>query len=75
MKEARDSLSEYKKNITWCTSGYEAAKGSDAVVILTEWNQFRALNMQKLKESLKQNIIICVSSLHLSYEFFRSGLS
>ncbi len=73
MKEAKDSLSEYKKKITWCKSGYEAAKGSDAIVILTEWNQFRALNMQKLKESLKKNIIIDLRNIYNPEEMKSNG--
>ena len=31
--------------VTWCEDPYEATKGADAVVILTEWNEFRALDL------------------------------
>ena len=34
--------------VTWCADAYEAADGADAVVILTEWNQFRALDLARL---------------------------
>jgi UDPglucose 6-dehydrogenase len=34
--------------VTWCDSAYEAAQGADAVVILTEWNEFRALDLPRL---------------------------
>lgn len=40
--------------ITYCENEYDAMEDSDALVIITEWNQFRNLNLEKVKESLKQ---------------------
>jgi UDPglucose 6-dehydrogenase len=34
--------------VTWCDDAYAATKGADAVVILTEWNEFRALDLRRL---------------------------
>ncbi|MFL2661607.1 MAG: UDP-glucose dehydrogenase family protein [Alphaproteobacteria bacterium] len=73
MNEAKTYLSEKNKKIKWCSSAYEAAKGSDAIVILTEWNQFRALNMKKLKESLRQNIIIDLRNIYNPEEMKSNG--
>lgn len=39
--------------ITYCKDAYDAAKGTDAVVIVTEWNQFRNLELSRLKNLLK----------------------
>ncbi|MBM4140895.1 MAG: UDP-glucose/GDP-mannose dehydrogenase family protein [Nitrospira sp.] len=39
--------------IMYCKNPYEAAKGSDALVIVTEWNQFRNLDLDRLKKLLK----------------------
>lgn len=49
MEEAKHCLPdiEYAKN------EYEAIEGADALVFVTEWNQFRALDMQKVKSLLK----------------------
>jgi UDPglucose 6-dehydrogenase len=49
MEEAKHSLPD----IEYCQDEYEAIKDSDALVFMTEWNQFRALNMQKVKNLLK----------------------
>lgn len=44
---------EYK--IVYCSNEYDAIAGSDALVILTEWNQFRHLDLQKIKELMTGN--------------------
>ena len=36
----------------WMDDAYEAAKGADIVVILTEWNEFRALDLKKLAKGM-----------------------
>jgi UDPglucose 6-dehydrogenase len=42
------------KLITYCKDPYEAAKGAHALVIMTEWNQFRNLELERLKKLLKE---------------------
>ena len=38
--------------VAWMDSAYDAAKGADAVVLLTEWNEFRALDLDRLARSM-----------------------
>ena len=40
--------------VQWCDNAYEAAKGADVAVILTEWNEFRALDLTRLAKSMAQ---------------------
>ena len=54
MEEAKWCLKNLEDRITYCQNEYEAIKGSDALVILTEWNQFRSLNLSRVKELLKE---------------------
>lgn len=49
MEEARG----YINGIEYATDEYDAIKDADALVIITEWNQFRALDMEKVKKLLK----------------------
>jgi len=46
------------QNITYCDSAAEAAKESDALVVLTEWDEFRHLPWADLGASMKTKIII-----------------
>jgi UDPglucose 6-dehydrogenase len=45
-------------DITYCDNPYEVAKNSDCLVILTEWPEFRKLDLKKIKNLLNQPIII-----------------
>ncbi len=38
--------------VTWSDDPYEAAQGADALVILTEWNEFRALDLERIVKSM-----------------------
>ena len=51
MNEAKLCFKKYSKKIKWCRDSYQASENSDALVILTEWNQFRALDLKRLKKN------------------------
>ena len=44
--------------IKYCTNAYEAAEGADALVTATEWNEFRALNLEKLKAGMRGDLLV-----------------
>lgn len=50
--------------IAYCSDEYETAQDSDALVIATEWNQFRNLNLLKIKKILKNPILIDLKNLY-----------
>ncbi|HEY5999166.1 MAG TPA: UDP-glucose/GDP-mannose dehydrogenase family protein [bacterium] len=50
METSRPVLGE--RGVTWCADAYEAAAGADLLVLFTEWNQFRNLDLDRLKELL-----------------------
>jgi UDPglucose 6-dehydrogenase len=48
MEQTRAELSD----VTYCDGPYSCAKGADALVIVTEWEQFRALDLARLKRAM-----------------------
>jgi UDPglucose 6-dehydrogenase len=52
------------KDIAYCANAYETAQGADALVIITEWDAFRALDLQRLKGLLKQPILIDLRNIY-----------
>ncbi len=60
MENARKIL----PNLIYCKDEYETAQGSDALVIATEWNQFRNLDLLKIKKLLKDPILIDLRNLY-----------
>ncbi|MEO6050456.1 MAG: UDP-glucose/GDP-mannose dehydrogenase family protein [Pyrinomonadaceae bacterium] len=60
MSEARHYLSE----IEYAADEYDAISGADAMVIVTEWNQFRALDMERVKSLLKASKIADLRNIY-----------
>lgn len=54
MKAARAILG---KTIEYATDGYDAALGADALVLITEWSEFRVLNFRELGKRMKEKVI------------------
>jgi UDPglucose 6-dehydrogenase len=50
METSRPALGE--ERVTWCADAYDAARGADLLVIFTEWNQFRNLDLDRIKSLL-----------------------
>lgn len=58
-KEARKLL-----NVELCTDSYDALTGADGIVILTEWNEFRALDFARTKNLLKQPLMVDLRNIY-----------
>jgi UDPglucose 6-dehydrogenase len=48
---------ELPASVVFCASPYEAAGGADAVVLVTEWNEFKFMNLERLRKLLRRPII------------------
>jgi len=53
-KNARSIL----KGVTFCKDPYEVAKASDAIAIITEWHEFRVMDLKRIKKLMKNPLII-----------------
>lgn len=56
--EAEKMARKILKNVEYCKDPYETVKDCDALIIVTEWNEFRALNIKKIKKLLKHPNIV-----------------
>jgi UDPglucose 6-dehydrogenase len=61
MDNSRKVLPE---GVTFCEDSYGAADGSDAIVILTEWNQFRKLDLERIRKLLKSPKLIDLRNVY-----------
>ncbi|MEN8236287.1 MAG: UDP-glucose/GDP-mannose dehydrogenase family protein [Pseudomonadota bacterium] len=57
----------------WANDTYDAVAGADAVVIITEWNEFRALDMARLKVLLKAPVMVDLRNIYQPKEMAASG--
>jgi nucleotide sugar dehydrogenase len=63
----------YFSNITYGTNEYDIMKAADALVILTEWNEFRALDLEQVKALLEAPLIIDLRNLYPLSEMQKYG--
>jgi UDPglucose 6-dehydrogenase len=54
---------------------YEAADGADAVVILTEWDQFRALDLDRIREGMRHPLIVDLRNIYRPEEVRSRGFA
>jgi UDPglucose 6-dehydrogenase len=69
MDQARNVLPE----VVYCDGPYACAENADALVIVTEWEQFRALDLERLKETMAAPIIIDLRNVYRPEEMVKRG--
>jgi UDPglucose 6-dehydrogenase len=69
MEQAKSELSE----ICYCDGPYSCAEGADALVIVTEWEQFRALDLPRLKREMACPIIVDLRNIYRPDEVIAHG--
>ncbi len=72
-QEAR-KLDEFEK-VDWAANSYEAITGADALVIVTEWDEFRALDLEQVKARLTGGVIVDLRNIYTIEEMTLAGLS
>ena len=69
MAEAKAVLPD----ITYCDSPYACADGADAIVIVTEWEQFRALDLNEMKQRMACPVLIDLRNIYTNEEVDQHG--
>ena len=61
--------------VEWCEDAYSAAEAADALVILTEWNEFRALDLSRLAQSMRATNIADLRNIYSERDALRAGFT
>ena len=69
MENARAMLSK----VEFCSNAYDCARGAAALVIVTEWNEFRALDLQNVKDLLTAPVMVDLRNIYKPEEMSRLG--
>jgi UDPglucose 6-dehydrogenase len=61
------------EQVQFCSDAYEAAQGADALVIVTEWNEFKSLDMLQIRATMRRPVVIDGRNVYESTEMNRLG--
>jgi UDPglucose 6-dehydrogenase len=73
--EGMDAAREMLGAVTYGKDPYEIAEGADAIVIVTEWDEFRALDFRRLKSIMAKPVIVDLRNIYNSMEIVRKEFS
>ncbi|GLT00861.1 UDP-glucose 6-dehydrogenase [Sphingobium jiangsuense] len=62
--EGMEQAKKVLENVTYCDGSYQTMEGADALVIVTEWDAFRALDLDRVKSLLSQPILIDLRNIY-----------
>jgi UDPglucose 6-dehydrogenase len=71
MEQAKPLLA----NVAFCKDAYDCAQGASALVIVTEWEQFRALDFARLKKAMERPVLVDLRNIYRPEEVTRHGFS
>jgi UDPglucose 6-dehydrogenase len=63
------------KNVTYCADAYDCAEAADALVIATEWEQFRALDLDRLRDLMACPVVIDLRNIYCPEDMNRRGFA
>ena len=69
MEQAKSVIAD----VTFCGDAYNCAEGASVLVIVTEWEQFRALDFDRLKTVMAQPIVVDLRNVYRAEEIIRQG--
>ncbi|KDA00709.1 UDP-glucose dehydrogenase family protein, partial [Hyphomonas oceanitis] len=73
--EAMTEAANLLEGVVFATSPYDAIQDSDAMVIITEWDQFRALDFDRVKAALNTNIVVDLRNIYSPEDMAARGFA
>jgi len=71
MTEAKHML----KDVEFCENAYDTLQNADALTIITEWNEFRALDMARVKSLMRSPVVVDLRNIYAPEEMRAAGFS
>jgi len=73
--EGMDQARPLLPDVTLCENAYACIDGADAMVIVTEWNEFRALDRRRAKKLLRAPVLVDLRNIYRVDEMERLGFT
>ena len=71
--EGMENAKKIINDVQWCDNAYDALTGSDVGIILTEWNEFRALDLNRVKGEMRNPLILDLRNIYEMDEMSTAG--
>ena len=71
--EAMHEAKELMPDVAYCGTPWDAIEGADALVIITEWHQFRALDLKRVRESMAGDVVVDLRNIYDPEDMARRG--
>ncbi|MDW3097585.1 MAG: UDP-glucose/GDP-mannose dehydrogenase family protein [Alphaproteobacteria bacterium] len=70
-----DEAKELIDGVDWAENAYDAINGADILLILTEWNEFRALQWDKVAKAMPGRLVVDLRNIYTPHEVARQGFT
>lgn len=74
MQSAQDWAIGVHENLTYCTGRYEALENSDALLLVTEWDEFRVVDWDILKQKMNTPLVLDGRNIYDPVELKEAGV-
>jgi UDPglucose 6-dehydrogenase len=73
--EGMEAAKAMLNDVDYAKDAYDCARNADALVIVTEWNMFRALDLDRLKATLAEPVVVDLRNIYRSDDMRRRGFT
>ena len=73
--EGMEQAKSFVSGVTFCKDAYDCAEGASALVIVTEWEQFRALDFERLKSVMRRPVLVDLRNVYRPDHVARHGFA
>ena len=73
--QAMETAGPLLPGVTWCADVYEAAAGADCAVLLTEWNEFRGVDLDRLRTVMAAPVLLDLRNVYKPAEMAAAGFA